>query len=513
MGLEHEFINFNMEDNTNDSSGSTSPSSYSSSPSPTLKDDGKTDSKEMEKLSQIAEIMELLEETHKNKDWVLEKIKQNRIKLPLKPNINLVSILKACPFDFTSRILEIMKLGDFEDFDSPPPLTITYHWFFIDIVASSDPKITTNEQAKKIIVLNKLIENTDTFKQRDTESTLILPTGDGMAIGFSDSPEKPLRLAFEVHKNLYRYNTLRGDNKEKLYIRIGIDTGPVYRIRDLNGKENVWGPGIITARRVMDLAREMNILASARIANDVRTLRPEYKNFLHPIGDYSIKHGEKLLIYNVYGDGFGNKKNPQEQKVQKSVSAQETQKTLGRFIFKNVGLFLDIKDPSTMLTRHTLLWGFINISNEPIDKVFYFLAGDVPRNFPDLNVTIKDEEDRDLDIMSLNINKPYQKEFFVRLRKPIKPQEKRRFVRLEYDWEEPERRYMYTFVTDCKQFDYVFTAPLGMELNQKVLVVDNATGDKKYAPTTAQVKYLADKAEIKWSATNLHPHDAYRFDW
>jgi hypothetical protein len=55
------------------------------------------------------------------------------------------------------------------------------------------------------------------------------------------------------------------------------------------------------ARRVMELARDMNIVASYRIANDFRTLRPEYKNIMHPIGDYSLKHGLKILIYNIYG--------------------------------------------------------------------------------------------------------------------------------------------------------------------------------------------------------------------
>jgi hypothetical protein len=233
---------------------------------------------EIQKLAQIAEIMELIEETRKDKDWVLQQIKQNRIKVTARPTMSIVGILKACPVNFISHLLDIMNLDDLEEFEGPPPLTVTYHWFFTDIVAGSDPTITTNEQARKIIVLNQLIERTEVFRQRDSDATLILPTGDGMAIGFSDSPEKPLRLALEVHKNLRRYNNLKKSEKEKLYVRIGIDSGPVYLIKDLNGRENVWGPGIIMARRVMDLAGDMNIVASARIANDIRTLRPEYKN-------------------------------------------------------------------------------------------------------------------------------------------------------------------------------------------------------------------------------------------
>ena len=106
-----------------------------------------------------------------------------------------VGILKTCPTNFISHLLGLLKFSEIDVFEGPPPLTTTYHWFFTDIVASSDPTITTNEQARKMILLNKLIERTEVFRRRDPDSTLILPTGDGMAIGFSDSPEKPLLLA------------------------------------------------------------------------------------------------------------------------------------------------------------------------------------------------------------------------------------------------------------------------------------------------------------------------------
>lgn len=113
-----------------------------------------TGGKEVEKLAQIAEVMELLEETHKNRDWLLDQIRQNRIKAQIKPATSVVGILKACPAHFISHLIDIMNLNELEEFEGPPPLTVTYHWFFTDIVAGSDPTITTNEQARKIIVLN-----------------------------------------------------------------------------------------------------------------------------------------------------------------------------------------------------------------------------------------------------------------------------------------------------------------------------------------------------------------------
>lgn len=148
--------------------------------------------KEREKLANIAEIIELLEETNKNKDWIIDRIKQKREKIQIKPTMGIVGILKMCSPAFVSHILGLLRNEGLEDFEGPPPLTETYHWFFTDIVAGSDPTITTSEQARKIIVLNKLIERTDIFKQRDPVSTLILPTGDGMAMGFSDPRHQAL---------------------------------------------------------------------------------------------------------------------------------------------------------------------------------------------------------------------------------------------------------------------------------------------------------------------------------
>lgn len=467
---------------------------------------------ESQKMANIAELVELMEESHKDKNWLIDQIRQKRQKITLKPDMGLVSILKMCQPEFISHMIGVLKSQEIEDFEAPPPLTQTYHWFFTDIVAGSDPSLTTNEQARKIIVLNKLIERTDIFRLHDPDTTLVLPTGDGMAIGFSDSPEKPLQLALDVHKGIYRYNKPRPE-KDRIYIRIGLDTGPVYIIKDLNGNENVWGPGIIMARRVMDLARDMNILASARFANDVKMLRPEYKNILRPIGDYQIKHGEKILIYNIYGDGFGNKKSPVADKKQQSKAAEEVQKTRNRFLFAHVGVELEVIEPPTMLTHHSLLWNVVNVSNEPVERIFYYIDGDTPKPFPDMNVTISDEDDQELDIMSLNVNKPYHKEFFVKMRKPLKPGEKGRFLKLEWDWEEPERQFFYRFASDCKKFTYMLTVPKNLEVNQKVVKVETETGEKTYAPTPAMVKYLPNKTEITWSTSDLRAYDAYRFDW
>lgn len=463
---------------------------------------------ETSKLEKISEILGLLVEAQKDKEWLTHELKKSKLKVPVKSNVSILKILKTCPNDFIIHLLGILKNEDFSDKPEIPILTKTFHWFYTDLVGSSNPLILTKDQARKVWVLNELIGRTVTFKQRDKDFDVMQITGDGMVIGFNDSPEKPLRLAMELHKAIANYNKSKGE-KEKIHIRVGIDTGPVYFVKDLTGKDNFWGPGVITTKRVMDLARPMQVLASERIANDIRKLSPQNKSVIHHAGTYKIKHGEKLTVYNVYGDGWGNKRDPLN-KINEDI---DTLANPLKFLFPRVDVRLEVTDPKNMMTHHTWIWNLENITEQPIEQISYFLGGDVPREFPDLNVTIRDENNIKLKIVSINVNKPYTKEFIVKLDKPIKPNQKRRFLKLEYDWEEPERRFGYTLASDCKKFSFLFNAPKSMEVKQRVLKIDPATHTKIHASPPPDVKYLNEKTEIRWQSTNLHAYDSYQFEW
>ncbi len=467
---------------------------------------------DFEKISKIAEILALIEETERNKEWIFKQIKKGRLKIKVKQSMNSFQVLSLCPDEFISKILGVLKAKDFDDIGDIDTLTKTYHWFFTDIVAGSNPTIVTKQQARKVVVLNELIERTETFKHRDPKSTVILPTGDGMAIGFGESPEHPLRLSMQLHRELNRYNKTK-KGKEKVVLRIGIDTGPVYVIKDLNGQDNVWGPGIIMTRRVMDLAGDMNIFSSSRFAQDVKALSPEYKEIIHPIGDYSIKHGEKLQIFNIYGEGFGTKLAPKKAKITKT---QETfQQELSRraaFIFNAVDLKLDVLDTKTMLTHHTWIWNLINAGDSPMAQVFYYLDGDVPREWSKMNVKVTDDEGNELDV-SQGENKPTHKEFNVQLKKPIKPRQRNRFLKMEYDWEEPDHNFFYKLPTDCKRLSYEFTIPKGIDVKTRALKVDTELGYKTLAIPPPTTKYLSDKTKIFWEGKNLKAFDAYSFEW
>ncbi len=470
--------------------------------------DDKRSNDDLVKQANIAKIIGLMEETERTKDWLVDKIKERRILRKIDPTASRYKILKACPNTFVSELLRILEAGGFIEFSRISPATRTYHWFFTDIVAASKDEIATKDQTRKIIVLTSLIAMTTTFQNRDPECK-ILPTGDGVAIGFTDSPESPLSLAIELHKLLHHYNQSRKE-KEKIRIRIGLDTGPVYLFNDLNQNENVWGPGIITARRVMDLGNSMHIIASDSYANSVRNLKEDYRKLFVELGYFDTKH-KKILIYNVVGEGFGNKTLPVDHTQLGTTSEEQAGKIPLRFTYESIKVELQISNSRSWMTHHVLIWNFTNISKEPIGSLSYSIDGDKPRAFKDLHLKVTDAHGKKQELLALDLNKPDHKEFHFGLDKPILPG-KQGFARIEYDWQEPKRYYYYSFASDCRNFKFALVMPKGIEVTQRVYRVNYHTKEKTYA-APAKVRYLAKMTEVTWSAANIPAHDAYEFHW
>ena len=184
------------------------------------------------------------------------------------------------------------------------------NFFFIDIVGLSDPSFSVSSQRQKIEVLNNLIISCTAYKGE--EKKIILPTGDGMVIGFVLNPENPLKLAMQLHQKLRVYNKGKGE-RDKLKVRIGLSAGPVFSVNDIQNNQNFWGPGIIYARRVMDIGGAGHILLSEPMAKALLSLKDEYSPIINPIGEYSIKHGQTLTLYSAYSDDFGNSKAPERR--------------------------------------------------------------------------------------------------------------------------------------------------------------------------------------------------------
>jgi hypothetical protein len=168
---------------------------------------------------------------------------------------------------------------------------------------------------------------------------LVLPTGDGMAIGFLQGPQMPLYLAIELHEKLALYNKGKIPS-QAIRVRIGIHSGHVFVVKDILNNKNIWGPGIIIARRIMDLGDDGHILLSARTAEDLRELSDSYKHIIHPLHDYDIKHGQTLLIYSAYGKGFGNAKAPTKGSYQRSKMSKEILEYRKTLIYPNIEVIL-----------------------------------------------------------------------------------------------------------------------------------------------------------------------------
>src|SRR6185436_18078195 len=108
---------------------------------------------------------------------------------------------------------------------------------------------------------------------------------------------------------------------------------------------------------------------------------------------------------------------------------------------------------------------------------------------------------------------PEHKEFYVQLIKPFKPKQKGRIVKLEYDWEEPDKHFEYSFASVCKKFRFFLTAPKDLAISQKVVRILREIGEKEHAPTPASVHYHKNRTEVEWTSRDLQPFDTYRFDW
>jgi len=462
----------------------------------------------------IGEILGLLEEKEKNKEWILEELKRKKIKLKVSITANSYEILNGSPEKFVNHVYNLLK-DDVLDIKEVKTLSKTFHWFFIDIVSSADPTMTIKSQARKIRTLNEIIKRTEVFKRRDPKSDIIHWTGDGMAIGFSDSPEKPLQLAIEIHKVLDGFNESRA-KKYKIYTRIGLNTGDVFFIEDIEGRRAFWGDGIVTARRVMDLCGLNQIFASDKIANGLNRLSHQNKSIIHSIGEYEIKHDEEVSIFNIYGKGFGNKKAPQEGKVQKLKPTDIVESNTNSYKFKEVEIILDVKNSQTMMTHHTWIWKVENIRKEkenPLSEIFYSIEGDIPRGFSDLNLRVRDGEGNKLKIKDIVTNKDTIKEFSVGLKKPIKYKKKQTLI-LEFDWEEPDRKYVYILSTDCEKLKYQLIIPKKMQLRNRVLKVNPGTNEKIKAVPSADIIYLKNKTKVTWeSIKKLKEHNTFEFNW
>src|ERR1700720_1227543 len=176
------------------------------------------------------------------------------------------------------------------------------HVLFIDIVAYS--KRASDDQRAAIEELNQIVQSTDEFTKEESENRLLkLATGDGMALIFYHSPEDPVECALEISRVIKEQHS-------NLRLRMGVHSGPVSGVVDVNDRTNVAGAGINMAQRVMDCGDAGHILLSKRVAEDLAQ-DARWRQQLHELGECFVKHGVGVFVVNLYTDSLGNPQLPE----------------------------------------------------------------------------------------------------------------------------------------------------------------------------------------------------------
>jgi tetratricopeptide (TPR) repeat protein len=235
------------------------------------------------------------------------------------------------------------------------------HVLFIDIVGYS--KLLINEQSEHLETLKKIVRGTDQVRLAEAEGKLLrLPTGDGGALVFRTTPEAPVLCALEIGKELRSHPELR--------VRMGIHSGPVNEITDLNAQANIAGAGINIAQRVMDCGDAGHILLSKRVADDLEHY-PRWRPCLHDLGLCEVKHGHEVCLVNLYDGEIGNRETPQKFRQAKRAEAKRIWKiaALIAFIILLIAgsLFYRSRQTKVLSDKDTIvLADFNNTTGDPV---------------------------------------------------------------------------------------------------------------------------------------------------
>src|SRR5437588_9309937 len=175
------------------------------------------------------------------------------------------------------------------------------HVLFIDIVAYS--KMAIDDQRLAIETLNRIVQSADEFRKAERENRLLkIATGDGMALIFYRSPEDPVECALEISRALK-------EQHPNLKLRMGVHSGPVSGVVDVNDRANIAGAGINMAQRVMNCGDAGHILLSKRVAEDLEQFK-HWRPHLYHLGECEVKHGDKIEIVNLFTCELGNAERP-----------------------------------------------------------------------------------------------------------------------------------------------------------------------------------------------------------
>src|SRR5256886_10830747 len=187
--------------------------------------------------------------------------------------------------------------------ESKPDLQLEIaHVLLIDVVGYS--KLLVNEEIELVQELNQIVRNTECFRAAEASGKLSrVPMGDGMALLFYRSSEEPVQCALEISRIL--------KDHPHIQVRMGVHSGPVNRVTDVNDRTNFAGSGINVAQRVLDCGDAGHILLSGHVAKDLAEYR-HWQPYLHDLGECEVKHGLRLHLFNLCKENLGNPQVPEK---------------------------------------------------------------------------------------------------------------------------------------------------------------------------------------------------------
>jgi len=242
------------------------------------------------------------------------------------------------------------------------------HVLLIDIVGYS--KLLITEQRERLQALNEIVRNTGQLRASDAHGMLVrIPTGDGMALIFRDIVEAPLRCAIEISDAIKTH--------PEIHLRMGIHSGPVSEVTDVNERTNIAGAGIDIAQRVMDCGDAGHILLSKHVAEDFAP-HPRWNRYLHDLGECEVKHGARLSVVNFYDEQFGNPKPPRKFKTvqQRRARVRWVELAIGLLVLAAIaaGFVFLLRRPtpsaSVIAEKSIAVLPFDNLSRDP-DNAFF----------------------------------------------------------------------------------------------------------------------------------------------
>ena len=383
-------------------------------------------------------------------------------------------------------------------------------FFFVDIVGLSDPSMSTTTQTVKIKMLNKFIKESNVLKNTLPQELIIMPTGDGMFIGFIDGLEQPLKLAIEVQEKIIEYNKDKSTKSfEILEVRIGCHVGNVFLMEDISGTQNVWGPGIIMARRVMDLGDAGHILLTSEMAEDVIEINEEYANTIFPLHDYEIKHGQTILLYSMFSETIGNPKRPKKGFIEESKFRQTLHEMKNDVRHTKVKLRYVLEDFKTNSIHHERNYQIINKIDEPMYSLINGIMTNDASSFNELKLSIFDKNQQKMKIIGINVDTDHSKEFTFKLNEPIFSGGQGEYT-ISYNTLESQRNLENYFFIDSDELNVSFEFQTQHGLDPKIYYKKNNENEMILECTVKRKNIIT---QVLWTKKEIHSMDSIRLEW